>query len=198
MEEKQMPETPDFATFDIGEVLAGRGYPETEVAVYMDEQSGYAVNLINEELTRLSGLGLVEEYAELEAKFNTMLADLNGSRYVFTLKGTPRKVKADIVRSVLAEYPEKKDFLGRVEDNPEREEKYANLLWASHVARITAPNGAVSVPTYDNIVQFRDYAPIAAIEAIETGITELTSGAKAGFEAAARNTDFLSEPSQEG
>ena len=189
----------DPITFDLGLVLAGRSYPRTEVPVYLDEEAGFQIYRADQELQRLANLKKVEEYNALEEKFQALLKQVNDQRYVFHLKGTPRKIRQDIFKKVRADHPEVIDSFGRVVPNPEADEQYALLTWAAHIEKIVAPDGkAMVAPSVENLQQFRELAPDTAIQAVENALSELQTGTKSGFEAAVRESDFLSEASPEG
>ena len=185
----------DAKTFDLQAVLAGRGYPEKVVYVYFDEAAGQEIRDINERLNTLSGLGLTDEYNALEEELNQKMRSLNERRYEVHLKGVPRKVKQDIIKSVLAKFPPKKDAFGREEYDGAVDEELALLTYQSRIVKIVAPDGAETLPSEDDIKAILELAPVADIKTIDAAINELDSAGD-GFEQAARNTDFLSKPSQ--
>lgn len=188
----------DSNTFDLGEVLAGRGYPTLDVPVYLDEATAFAIHQAKKELDRLQLLGDKDAYAKVEADLFALIEKVNDQKYVFSLKGVPRKVKKDILLKVNAKHPVELDLLGRETPSMDRDELYTELIWSVHVVSITAPSGKkIEAPSVETLNGFRDEAPQAAVEAVQAGIDELSSGSKEGFEAAARNTDFLSDASPE-
>lgn len=188
---------PTAKTFDLGAMLAGRGYPETTVDIYLDEAAGLAISEANAELTRLSGLGLTKEYNSLEKTFAELLKDLEARKLTVTVKGVPRKVKADIVKKVTTEHPAKKDAFGREEFSDEANDALTKLLWRAHIVRVVDPSGATITPSEDDITALLDLAPAADVRAIDSAIGKV-DGASEGFEAVARGTDFLSKPSRRG
>lgn len=186
---------PSAGLFDINAVLQGRNYPEVEVDFYIDEASALTLSRIEKELNRLAILGRTEEHDALEPKGQELRKALASARYVYHLRGVPQKVRQDIYKKAYEKYPREQNFVGVEEENPERDQYYTSLLWQAMTVKIVAPNGAVQVnPSLETIQQFRDYAPLAALNAIDAGIQELSAGVKAGFEAAAQDTDFLSRP----
>lgn len=186
---------PSAALFDIGGVLQGRNYPEIDIPFYVDEVTALTLSQVEKELNRLTMLGRTEEHDALEAKSVELKKVLADSRYVYTVRGVPQKVRQDAYKKAFDKYPRVQNFMGIEDENPERDSYYTALLWQAMTVKIVAPNGAVQVaPALETIQQFRDYAPLSAITAIDAGIAELTSGVKAGFEAATQDTDFLSQP----
>jgi hypothetical protein len=186
-------EVPTAKTFDLGAMLAGRGYPETTVDIYLDEAAGLTIAETNVELTRLAGLGQTKEYETLEKKFRAMLKDLESRKLSVTVKGVPRKVKADIVKKVTTEHPAKKDAFGRQDFSSEADEALTRLLWQAHVVQIVDPSGAVLTPSEQDISDLLDLAPTADVKAIDGAIGRIESAGE-GFEVAARGADFLSKP----
>lgn len=186
---------PSASTFDITAVLQGRGYPELEVPFYVDEPSALALSQAEKQLTNLAMLGKTTEHDELEKRVNDLRDALRANRFTYHLRGIPNKVRQDVYRKAFEKYPRQQSFIGIEEDNPERDAYYTTLLWQAMTVKIVAPDGAVQVnPPLEVVQQFRDFAPSAALNAIDAGIQELSNGVKAGFETAAQETDFLSQP----
>lgn len=191
---------PDVKTFDLGAVLAGRGYPETEVTVYFDEATGLAISEANEKLSELAGLAATDssgkrskEYDSLEAELAKMVASLSERKFTIKIKGTPPKVKQDILRQVDAKFPAKRDAFGREDFDQSREDEFQRLMWATHIVRIIDPSGAEITPTEDDVKDLRDLAPLADQLSISQGIAHVGEAGK-GFSIAARDVDFLSKP----
>lgn len=190
-----MDESLDYKTFDLGEFLAGANRPTEVVSVYMDEDLGYLINTTNRELQRLSNLGRADEYTILEEKFLGLIEAAKETRFEVHLKGVSRKMRRDILTSILAEFPSKTDLFGRPENNAAGQEAYAKKLWSVHIQKIVRADGSVLEPvTPEDIQVFRDFAPDPAVDAIDGAIAELTDGVKSGFELAAQDTGFLSTP----
>jgi len=184
---------PDVKTFDLGAVLAGRGYPEVTVDIYLDEKAGLAIAEANAELTRLSGLGLPKEYAVLEKKFNSMLEELSARKLSVTVRGIPRKVKSDIVKKLTTEFPAKKDAFGREDFSREADSKLTLLLWQAHVVQVCSADGASLTPSEKDIQDLLDLAPSADVRTIDAAIGKVESAGE-GFDVVARGSDFLSKP----
>lgn len=186
---------PAAGLFDIGAVLAGRGYPEVEVPFFLDESAAIALARAEKQLTTLALLGKTEEHDALDKTVADLRASLRSQQYVYHLRGVPNKIRQDVRTKAFEKYPIKRNALGIEEESEERDSYFTSLLWQALTVKIVDPNGAVQIhPSLETIQQFRDFAPIAALDAIGQGIQELSQGVKAGFEAAAQDTDFLSQP----
>ncbi len=185
--------SPSPKTFDLGEFLAGRSYPEKTVNIYLDEAAGLAISETNERLNLLSKLGEVDEYNELEKKLQSLIESLDERKMQVTVRGIPRKLVKDIIAKITAEHPPKKDAFGREESTPEADEALSTLLWSAHIVQIVAPDGSTITPSEGDVAALRDLAPQADLRAIQKAIDEV-SNASDGFEVAARSVDFLSKP----
>jgi hypothetical protein len=189
----EIVDKPDVKTFDLGEHLAGRGYPEQEVSIFLDETIGFAIAEADRKLQTLSSLGKTEEYNALEEKQQVLFDSLAERRLVVTVRGVPRKVKRDIYAKVQSEFPAKKDAFGREEFPVEASELTDQLLWTAHIVKVTSPDGTSVTPSPDEVQQLRDLAPMADLKSIQAGI-EKVDNAGEGFEIASRSVDFLSKP----
>ena len=184
---------PDAKTFDLGEFLTGRGYPEKTVPIFLDEEAGFTIAETNKTLQTLSNLGKADEYDALELKQNELIASLNERRLSVTVRGIPRKVKRDIYATIQAKHKPSKDAFGREEFSQEASELTDVLMWTAHIVTIVSPDGSAMTPGEDDIVALRDLAPMADLKAIQSAIDEIEEAGE-GFEIAARSVDFLSKP----
>lgn len=188
-----MTETPNPKTFDLGEFLAGRSYPEKTVSIYLDEAAGLTLLMMNKELDRLTTLKDSDGFAELEAKQIALIESLNERRMQVTVRGVPRKVLSDIFKLVDAELPPKKDAFGREDFDAAREERASSLLWTASIVKIVSPDGGQITPSEEDVVGLRELAPNADLRTIQAAIDEVAAAGD-GFEVAARSVDFLSKP----
>lgn len=184
---------PSAELFDLAAVLQGRSYPECEVTFFLDEAAAIALSRAERQLTKLALLGKTEEHDALDQTVGNLRESLRAQRYTYHLRGIPNKVRQDVRNKAFEKYPVKRNALGIEEDDDDRDNYFTTLLWQAMTVKIVAPGGAVQVaPSLETIQQFRDFAPIATLDAVSQGIQELSQGVKAGFEAAAQDTDFLS------
>lgn len=188
-----MTEAPSPKTFDLGEFLAGRSYPEKTVSIYLDEAAGLTLLEMNKELDRLSTLKDTKAFEALDKAQQNLIKSLDERKIQVTVRGLPRKLVKDIVAKVEAEYPTKRNAFGQEELNPDGNEALSSLIWAAHITQIVSPDGSTITPSEDDIKALRDLAPQADLRAIQKAIDEV-NGASDGFEIASRSVDFLSKP----
>lgn len=198
---------PDAAVFDIRAVLAGRDYPEDVITFYIDEELGYKVSRVIENIEKLAntlrvvGSGNDKELiAKAEKSLNDAEELLERTKaeaepYQATVRAISRGSRFDLQSKALHEFPIKRDILGN--DDPENEfkrQKYSDLLiWASHLVQIQAPSGAVQ--TFNGISDLEvvkgvmDSLPESAYKMIYAGIDKLWDDGNR-FEFAVQDEDF--------
>lgn len=183
-------ETPSPKTFDLAAALAGRTFPEIIVPVFLDEALQFELSRLDKAISNATA----EEVGALEEKRSEHLAVFKEFALKVLVKGAPRHLRKATVEKITQDFPAKKDAFGRIEADPAADDAFATATWLLHVQRIDAPDGSVLIPTEEDIINFRNNAPDASITAVELAISELTSGAKAGYESAIQDLDFLSQP----
>lgn len=182
-------------SFDLAAVLSGRSYPEVEAPFYLDEVAALKLARRERLLNRLELLRDEEKAKEVAADVAALKQSVRDSRYVCHLRGIPSKLRQDLLKKATEKYPNERDFLGQVQENDDRDELYTNLLWHAMIERIESPDGAVQAGlTLEQVESIRGSLPHSALVAIQEGVSELLSGAKAGFESAVQDSDFLSQP----
>lgn len=187
------PATPDHKTFDLLDALAGVSHPETTVDVYLDDSLMYLISQTDAEIRKAEIRGEKEQKDTLEAKIAELKEQAATVKFEFTIRAIPRGVHTAIIAETEKEHPDTKDFLGRVEPNPERDEFFSNKFWAAHITQVKAPTGAVQqglTPEY--AAAFRSQAPRSAINAVQKAIDSLYANAEAGYENVVQETSFLS------
>lgn len=189
-------------TFDLGEVLAGRGYPSDFVDVYLDEDKAYELIKMQAELTKFEMLGMPKEYTALNTKLIAVLEEVKDRKLTFHLRGRTRRVYRDIAKLSMKKFPATKTLLGQVEGDPDRDEYHDSLTLLAMTDKIGLPGGGEIVFSHDytdsgeplpselkTITDFRESAPESGLEAVEKKMEEL-QGAGVGFEIESQSPDF--------
>lgn len=190
-----MTEQLDHKTFDLVAVLAGRDYPTIDVPLYFNEKLGFEIYQLEKQRNRTFDEG---EARKLDEQFDVLAKRAESEKYTALLKAIPEQVRRDIYSKVNEEFPTKKDLLGREEQNPEADTSFTKRLWAVYIQKITAPDGSTSSVDETAVEALYANAPTTVHEALNSGISELQTGARAGFESAAKEVNFLSDASPEG
>lgn len=168
-------------TFNIIEVLSERGYPEDEVIVYFDESIGYKAASIKAEMDLTNPSE--KKYKELEAKLDELVAKLQDSKYVFTVRGISEGKRDELYKIAVEKFPveyseTKNAFTGEVKkeaiSSEQRDELFTALLWSAHIIKITAPNGDVQdILQPQDAETLRKSMPLAANAAINKAIENI-------------------------
>lgn len=193
-----MTENLDPKTVDLIGVLSGRDYPEIEIAVYFNEKLGFAINEMRKMLRSAEVLNQVESAEALHEEIQALVQKTTSEQYTLKLRAIPEKIYRQITLKVQEEFPDKLDFLQRPTPNPEGDEAFTRYLWEAYLITISDAEGTSRAITPEDVSLIIDEAPRTVHEQINAAISELRTGAKAGFEYAAKELDFLSQASPEG
>lgn len=195
-------EAPDPKEFDLLGVLAGRDLPEEVVPICVDESGAYTLSKLNDEIrkyeliSRADDPGNAEEVlSELMAHRERVLEGLRELTFTFKFKGILKSARKNLREEAFKKYPEPKNLDKRPNDpnQDKRDEYFRTILIASHLKSITDPHGAV----FDNITpeyvqEMMDALPEHSAEQVVLAVAKFQNATHAGFEAAAKSTDFLS------
>lgn len=200
-------------TFNILQVLQGRGYPETQVDIYLDESAIYAMSLAQEELDGLDQAlgtkGETEKKKKIRERITGELESarekVSASHYIVHLMGVSEGKREEVYRQATKKYPveyEKDNGLSGIlsgdskreeKDSPERDSLFTDLLWQEHIKKIVSPDGEEQEDfPYSTIREMRNTFPLSATIKINEAIAKLrTSTAVFTMET---GEDFLAKP----
>lgn len=193
-----MTDAPNHETFDLIEALQGINYPEDSVEVFLDDNLMYLRNKAEKELRKAEILNQKDQVEEISKRLEELLDAASVVKFTFHVRAISRRDHQSLSKEVLKQYPVEKDFLGREESNPDREDLYAEKTWAAHIVKIVNPAGAVQNGiTPEEARAFIAQAPRSATEAVQAKIEALYEGSKEGYESLIKETNFLSDASPE-
>lgn len=200
-------------TFNIIQVLQERGYPKSEVEIYMDEAAMYEMSTLAEELEELDKLVARKSETEKQKsvredlinKRNDSYARLMASKYIVHLTGISEGKREEFYKQAVKKYPVEYQTQsgissllgtdsGRVEkDSPERDALFTDLLWQGHIEKIVNPDGDEQTEfAYSTIRTMRESFPLNAMVKINEAIEKLRA-ATAIF-TMETGEDFLAKP----
>lgn len=185
-------------TLDLIGVLSGRDYPTLDVPVYFNEALGFEIHQIQKELESAEKRGDTKKIKSLDEKLASKVKQAESEKYVVGMRSIPESVRRSVIAKVEEQFPQKTDLLGRAENNPKADEEFTKRMWQAYIKTVTSPEGASKAVDEADINALYANAPITVHEQITRGIQELQTGAKSGFEYAAKEVDFLSQASPEG
>ena len=191
-------------TFNIVQVLQERGYPKTEIDIYMDEAAMYELSTIAEELEGLTEKQNVQR-EELTTKRNETQARLLASKYCVHLMGISEGKREEFYRQAVKKYPVEYQAQsgissligvdsGKTEKNsPERDALFTDYLWQGHIQKIVNPDGDEQTEfAYSTIRTMRESFPLNAIVRINEAIEKLR--ASTAIFTMDTGEDFLAKP----
>lgn len=188
---------PDNQTFDLFEALTGINYPEHSVPVVFDGALSFAISTLKEALDLAIAGGLTERAEAVQKELDETLKHAKTQMYRIHFRGIPEIQRENIIREVEEIFPTQRNLLGQSEPNIQADNELRRRMWIAYITKIENPEGKVSVPDENSIDALINHLDSSAHEKISEGISELITGTKSGFEAAIKDTDFLSEPSPE-
>lgn len=140
----------DARTFDFYAAAAGATTPEDEVAIYLDSKSAHALHKLEQKLDSPFGYRgpdeTEDEYKEriksVETEIASLREKLKSDKVTVSLKGLlPGAL--DELRTILD------SEFGEGVDSPTKDKRWAAMLLASHIVKMTDSSGAVDNSTWD-------------------------------------------------
>lgn len=144
-------------TFNLAEVIKGRGYPSKDVTVYTDAEAAFELVEIEDKMNSMAEAN--EEYKELEAKADELAERVQKSQLTFHMRGVGQGVVERI--SEKADQLHKKPNLKEEDYSSDWFKYYITSLVASNIVRVTDSEGNVDEShfEYDDIVEVRNSLP---------------------------------------
>ena len=133
------------STFNLAEVIKGRGYPTKDVTVYTDAESAFELIEIEDQMNQMTEAS--EEYKELEAKANELAELVQKSKLTFHMRG--------VGQGEVERITDKADQLYKKPKSEDEEygsdwfKFYVTSLVASNVVRVTDADGNVDESHYE-------------------------------------------------
>jgi len=133
------------STFNLAEVIKGRGYPTKDVTVYTDAESAFELIEIEDQMNQMTEAS--EEYKELEAKANELAELVQKSKLTFHMRG--------VGQGEVERITEKADQLYKKPKSEDEEygsdwfKFYVTSLVASNVVKVSDADGNVDESHYE-------------------------------------------------
>lgn len=136
-------------TFNLIERLQGRGYPTEDVVVYLDEKTAWEIAQIDKRINDEKNDARVNA---LVAKREKLVAEVEKSKYTFTLQGMPNEEYDAIVDESRDTFPVETDssihpLTGQKQTwevpNEDRDELFNRLFLAKAIVKVTDAEGGV-------------------------------------------------------
>lgn len=157
-------------TFSFVDVVQGRSYPKDTVTLYQDEATAYergkyldsvlelrgdvshklVIESKQDEARQAAWKRAIDDDPEVAKRVAVFDAKLSASAFTFHLQGVPSDLYQELSTKADADFPPTKEkwknpFDGRPMStetpHPERNRRFAHLLWAAHITKIVDANG---------------------------------------------------------
>lgn len=162
-------------TFDIAKFAKGIAYPEDTVVAYLDIESAYKLNQINDEMSKLK-LADPNAYEKLEEQAKELSSKILESKVIFYMRGVNQEVIEAITSKCDKKYPKKLDALGQVISNEDWLMEWTCGLIAANLFKIENANGDVDDKVYstEDIIDLRKNLPREVFDLLIAKMQQLT------------------------
>jgi hypothetical protein len=162
-------------TFDIAKFAKGIAYPEDTVTAYLDIDSAYKLNLLNEQMSKLQSSDPTQ-YEKLEAEAKELSSKILESKVVFRMRGVSQEVIESVTDKADKKYPKKLDPLGQVMDNEDWLKEWTCGLIASNLIHIENSDGEIDDKHYEteDIIELRKHLPREVFDLLIAKMQQLT------------------------
>lgn len=171
-------------TFNLSEVIKGRGYPHKSVTIYTDAEAAFSLIEIEAKMLRLD-LGS-DEYKDLEAEANRLATAVKESRLIFHMRGVGQLIVEQAEAEAEKAHP---SIDGERSDDWYKH--YMAYLVASNIVKVEDANGNIDerIFTADDVEDFRNFLPIDSWALLMSTMQQLTLAT--GYFKGLTNADFL-------
>jgi hypothetical protein len=161
-------------TFDIAKFAKGIAYPEDTVVAYLDIESAYRLNQINDQMSRIGQEN--EQYSKLEKEAKTLSKKILESKVTFYMRGVNQEVIEAVSLKADKKYPKKLDPLGQVIQNDDWLIMWTCGLIASNIVKIENADGEIddSVLTTEDVIELRKNLPREVFDLLTAKMQQLT------------------------
>jgi len=167
--------------FNIIDVVKDRAFPEEVVHVYVNDDVAYKASQVKDLMEKTDPED--ERYAKLQAQFDSLIAEMDLSKYTFTVKGISEGKRDELYKVATEKYPleyneTKNVYTGEISreeiESEERDSLLTSLLWSAHITKIEAPNGDVQdFISPEDAMELRSSLPIASNALINKSIEKI-------------------------
>ena len=156
-------------TFNLSEVIKGRGFPQKTVTVYTDADAAFRLVELNKQMNQVKDK---DALAELEAETQKLAEAVQASRLDFHMQGVPQAIIETVEEKINKLYPSV-DEETRTDD---WFKAYIAELVALNIVSVTDSNGNTDskVFKYEDAVELRSYLPIESWTILVSTMQKLT------------------------
>jgi hypothetical protein len=161
-------------TFDIAKFAKGIAYPEDQVVAYVDVESAYKLNKLNEEMSNIKSD--TTEYEALDKEAKELSTKILKSKITFYMRGVNQEVIESVTAKADKKFPKKLDALGQVIDNEGWLIEWTCGLIAANLVKIENADGEVddSVLSTEDVIDLRKNLPREVFDLLISKMQQLT------------------------
>jgi hypothetical protein len=177
--EELAAEASERGTFSFIDRLRGRNYAKDDVVVYLNEDLGYKLYNLEEDLR----VAAADRVPEIEEKIKALREELAPEAYTFHMHGISNKKYDQLIDEAVEQFPEEFEeivnpFTGEKSKqtipSEDRNKLFTTKFWAACLDSIEFADGSVADDDKEAIVSaFKEEAPLAAIGRVSATINKL-------------------------
>jgi hypothetical protein len=161
-------------TFDISKFAKGISYPEDTVVAYLDVESAYSLNKLNDEMSKVKSDS--DGYEKLEAQAKKLSAKILESKIIFHMRGVNQEVIEVVTSKADKKFPKKLDALGQVIDNEGWLIEWTSGLIAANLVKVENAQGEIDdkVLSTEDVIELRKNFPREVFDLLIAKMQQLT------------------------
>jgi hypothetical protein len=129
--------------FSLSDAIKGRGYPQKDVTIYLDDQTAMKLVELNNQMLSVTN---PEEMAELETKVSELTKTIKESSLTFNMRG----VSQEAIELVLKQMNQKYKIKGSEgTENSEWMKDYITTLVSMNIVSVTNASGDKDTEAFD-------------------------------------------------
>jgi hypothetical protein len=161
------------SNFNIIDFAKGRSYPQETISAFLDIESAYELNKINETLRELQDPAKLES---LEARANELAVKVIASKITFHMRGISQAIIERVTTETDEKYPPERDHMGQIVQDAGWIRDWTASLIAANLVRIENADGQVDerVFTMDEVTTMRHHFPKQVWDVLVDTMQKLT------------------------
>lgn len=159
-------------SFNLADVIKGRGYPTKDVTIYTDAEAAFKLIEIEDKLKNFNEA--TDEYKELEAEAEKLAETVSASKLVFHMRGVGQGVVEAVTKKADSMF--KVDGVDEEEYSADWFKFYVTSLVAENVVKITDANGNTDEKhySYEEMLEVRNNLPADSWTVLVDAMQKLT------------------------
>jgi hypothetical protein len=156
-------------TFNLSEVIKGRGFPQKTVTVYTDAEAAFKLVELSK---KMNGIVDKDELDKLEQETKKLAENVQASRLDFHMQGVPQAIIETVEAKIDKLYPS----VDEESRNDDWFKAYIAELVALNIVSVTDANGSTDkrIFNYEDAIELRSYLPTESWAILVSTMQKLT------------------------